>query len=235
MQSSATKDSRFCSLTAKSDKKASHLSVVSGIEPNNDQSSKTAKSNQPPARKTNKEYRNREYLLPNEVKALIEAAKKTKRHGLRNEALITIGYQHALRVSELIAIRWDDINFAEGTIFIKRLKGSKDMEQDLSGSEIRLLKRLKRAYPDSPFVFQTERKGPLSARHVRTIVKEAGDKAGIENCHPHQLRHAKGYALVNNGGNFRAIQRWMGHANPMHTARYTELDKKQFKGFAEEI
>ena len=57
----------------------------------------------PPRHRPNRERREREYLLPDEVKALIDAAKRVGRHGLRDATLILIAYRHGLRVSELVA------------------------------------------------------------------------------------------------------------------------------------
>ena len=71
----------------------------------------------PPIRVTNAERRSREYLTPPEVEDLIAAAGKLGRHRHRDKSLILIGYRHGLRVSELIALRWDmvDLKKAEYT------------------------------------------------------------------------------------------------------------------------
>ncbi len=227
--------SPISTVTAKLAQPAPHLVIVPDAKNLATQASKTAKLNTPPKRKTNKELREREWLKAEEVKALIEAAGKQGRYKLRDKALITVAYQHALRVSELTALRWEDFDLSKGTVYIRRLKGSDDSEHYLSGSEIRLLKRLKREYPNSAFVFNTERGTALSARHVRTIVKRAGDKAGIDNCHPHQLRHSKGYHMANTGVPFRDMQGYLGHKNPMHTSQYTKLDKRRFRGIEEDL
>jgi type 1 fimbriae regulatory protein FimB/type 1 fimbriae regulatory protein FimE len=67
----------------------------------------------PPHKLKNKERRSREYLLPAEVRQLIEAAKKLGRHGHRDAVLIMMAYRHALRVGELVNLRWDQVNFSE--------------------------------------------------------------------------------------------------------------------------
>jgi type 1 fimbriae regulatory protein FimB/type 1 fimbriae regulatory protein FimE len=76
----------------------------------------------PPHKLKNKERRSREYLLPAEVRQLIEAAKKLGRHGHRDAMLIMMAYRHALRVGELVNLRWDQVSFSEGKIHINRLK-----------------------------------------------------------------------------------------------------------------
>ena len=85
---------------------------------------------------------------------------------------------------------------------------------------------------DSPYVFVSERKAPLSPRSIRAIVARAGELAGLPFVpHPHQLRHACGYYLAAHGHDTRAIQDYLGHKNIQHTVRYTELAPTRFRNF----
>ena len=86
-----------------------------------------------------------------------------------------MSYRHGLRVSELIALRWDQIDLKLGTIHVNRLKNGSDAVHPLRGPQIRALRRLRREYPSSPYVFSTERQGPLTASTVRHIVRRAGE------------------------------------------------------------
>jgi len=185
-----------------------------------------------PTRRPNAELRTREYLTPEEIEALLKAARSIGRHGHRDAALIQLAYRHGLRVSELIALRWEQIDLKQGVLHVNRLKNGSDSVHPLRGPEIRSLRRLRRDYPDTSYVFSTERKGPLTASTVRHIVKRAGQKAGFPfQAHPHMLRHACGYKLANDGQDTRAIQQYLGHRNITHTVRYTELSSDRFKGF----
>ena len=76
----------------------------------------------PPPKITNCQKRSREHLFPREVGAMVKAAKRIGRHGLRDSTLILMAYRHGLRVSELVTLRWEQIDFASGTIYINRLK-----------------------------------------------------------------------------------------------------------------
>jgi len=96
---------------------------------------------------------------------------------------------------------------------------------------LRAFRRLQRDYPTSPYIFTTERKGPLTDSTVRKMIARAGTAAGITNAHPHQLRHAAGYKLAMDGQDTRAIQCYLGHRNITHTVRYTELSPERFKDF----
>ena len=69
-----------------------------------------------PRRRENKDVRSREYLTNKEVDQLMDAARKTGQHGHRDASLILIGYRHALRVSELVSLRWDQINLGQGLL-----------------------------------------------------------------------------------------------------------------------
>jgi type 1 fimbriae regulatory protein FimE len=186
----------------------------------------------PPIRKKNMDVRPREYLTGSEIELLMKAAKNTGRHGHRDSTLILVAYRHALRVSELTTLRWDSIDLQQGLMHVNRLKGGVASSQPVRGIEIRALRRLRREYGKSPYVFTTERKGPLTASTVRKMIARAGIKADIEfSIHPHMLRHSTGYKLANDGQDTRAIQHYMGHRNIQHTVRYTELSSDRFIGF----
>jgi type 1 fimbriae regulatory protein FimE len=95
-----------------------------------------------------------------------------------------------------------------------------------------LLRQLQREYDNSPYVFISERKAPLTDRAVRHIIARAGKNAGFKfSIHPHMLRHSTGFYLANQGHDTRAIQSYLGHANIKNTVIYTELSPQRFKGF----
>lgn len=183
------------------------------------------------SRPKNADVRAREYLTAHEVTALEEAARSTGRYRHRDATLILIAYRHGLRVSELVSLRWEQIDLSAGTLHVNRVKNGSPSVHPLRGPELRALRRLQRDFP-GPYVFSTERKGPLTASTVRHIVKRAGKLAGLPfQVHPHMLRHACGYKLANDGQDTRAIQHYLGHKNIAHTVKYTELAPDRFKGF----
>lgn len=186
----------------------------------------------PPRRRPNSEFRSREYLTTDEVDQLAAAAKATGRHGHRDMIMIIMMFRHGLRVSELIGLRWDMIDLKQGLLHVTRLKNGTPSVHPLRGPEIRGLRRLQRDYPESPYVFVTERKGPLTTATVRKIVARAGQEADLPfPVHPHMLRHSTGFKLANDGHDTRAIQHYLGHKNIQHTVRYTELSPDRFRSF----
>ncbi len=186
----------------------------------------------PPLRRKNKDVRSREYLTSEEVDKLAAAAKSLGRHGHRDMTMIIMSFRHGLRVSELVTLRWDMIDMKQGLMHVSRLKNGVSSTHPLRGPELRALRKLKRDYPDTPYVFVSERKGPVTASNVRKIVSRAGEKANLGMpIHPHMLRHSTGFKLANDGHDTRAIQLYLGHKNIQHTVRYTELAVGRFKDF----
>lgn len=202
------------------------------LRPNRGRKHRCENRNPPPKRVSNSAVRSREYLTPGEVEQLIAAAKSVGRHGHRDATLILTAYRHGLRVSELVALRWDQLDLRQGLLHVNRLKNGTATNQPVRGPEIRALRKLRREYPEAPYVFVTERKGPLTSSAVRKIIARAGHKAALPfPIHPHMLRHACGYKLANDGHDTRAIQHYLGHRNITHTTRYTELAADRFNRF----
>ena len=73
-----------------------------------------------PKRHTHADVRSREYLTPAEVARLRKAARRVGRHGLRNDTMILLAYRHGLRVSELITLRWDQLDLDQGFFHVRR-------------------------------------------------------------------------------------------------------------------
>jgi len=185
-----------------------------------------------PIRLKNSDYRSREYLTENEVDQLMAAAGRVGRHGHRDATLILLAYRHGLRVTELVSLRWDQVDLKQGLMHINRLKQGNASVHPVRGPELRALRRLQRDYPMLPYVFSSERKAPLTDDAIRKIVVRAGVEAKLPfSVHPHMLRHACGYKLAQAGQDTRAIQHYLGHKNIQHTVRYTQLSPDRFKSF----
>jgi type 1 fimbriae regulatory protein FimE len=182
-----------------------------------------------PTRPKNLEVRSREYLLPDEADALMKAAGQVGRHRLRDRSLILVAYRHGLRVSELVGLKWDQFDLKRGQVHVNRLKNGSASTHPIEGDELRLLRRLLKDYPDTPFLFTTERGGPLTRSTVSKLISRAGRNAELGfPVHPHMLRHGTGYYLANKGIPTRTIQAYLGHKSIQHTVRYTELSPEAF-------
>ena len=185
-----------------------------------------------PKRRPNIELRSREHLTEAEVLKLMEAAKRN-RWGHRDATMVLVAYRHGLRVSELVDLRWDQVDFTTATLHVRRVKQGTPSTHPILGDESRALRRLQREQdPKSPFVFTSERGSPFTTAGFARMVERAGVEAKLPfKAHPHMLRHACGYALANKGHDTRALQAYLGHKNIQHTVRYTEMAPTRFKDF----
>jgi type 1 fimbriae regulatory protein FimB/type 1 fimbriae regulatory protein FimE len=187
----------------------------------------------PPGRRANADVRSREHLTESEVKTLMKAARAgDRRYGHRDATMILLAFRHALRVSELVDLQWTDVDFVTARLHVRRVKDSLDGVHPLDGEELRALRKLQKD-GHAKFIFQTERRGPMTASGFRKLLSRLGVKAGLADLkiHPHALRHACGYALVNKGVDTRSLQGYMGHKQISNTVRYTALDANRFKDF----
>ena len=87
--------------------------------------------------------RSREYLTEREVERLIEATKQN-RCGHRDATAILVAYRHGLRASEVVVLRWDDIDLTTGRLHVRRAKGGDASVHPISARESRLLRKLLR-------------------------------------------------------------------------------------------
>ena len=190
----------------------------------------------PPPRARNRDVRPREYLTPKEIERLTAAAKKKgRRYTLRDATMILVAFRHGLRVSELCTLTWDQIDFSQGRMHVRRIKNGIGSVQQIGGEEVRMLRALKRGDPAARYVFMTERGAPMTPAGFRKLLSRLAVAAKFQfSVHPHMLRHACGYKLANDGRDTRALQHYLGHKNIMHTVRYTELSPERFKNFWED-
>ena len=158
-------------------------------------------------------------------------AAKANRWGQRDATMILVAYRHGLRVSELVDLRWDQIDFDHANLHVRRVKKGTPSTHPIRGDELRALRVLKRE-AKSPFIFVSERGSPFTTAGFARLVERAGAAAKLGfPAHPHMLRHACGFALANKGHDTRALQAYLGHRNIQHTVRYTELASDRFKNF----
>jgi type 1 fimbriae regulatory protein FimB/type 1 fimbriae regulatory protein FimE len=149
--------------------------------------------------------------------------------------MILVAFRHGLRVVELCSLTWDQIDFAQGIMHVRRVKNGMSSVQQIGGEELRALRALKRDDGAGRFVFMSERGAPMTPAGFRKLFARLAVAVKFPfSLHPHMLRHATGYKLANDGRDTRALQHYLGHKNIMHTVRYTELSPERFKDFWED-
>ncbi len=192
---------------------------------------------QPPSRKgiTNADRRGREHLSEDEIGRLLKAA-RDNRHGERDALMILMCFRHALRVSELVALEWNDVIDLERTdrakLHVRRRKNSESGTQPLEPDEVIALRKLRKADPSGVYVFTPERGSKFSSAGFRKMLTRVAEAAGLSSLaiHPHMLRHSTGFELVNRGLDTRSLADLMGHKNMQNTRRYTAVNAERFRG-----
>ena len=165
----------------------------------------TEKRTVTPRRRPNAELRTREHLTEREVERLIEAA-KANRHGHRDATMVLLAYRHGLRASELVDLRWDQVDFNRAVLHVRRVKQGTPATHPLTGLEMRALRKLQRECEASPFAFVSERGAPFSTAGFARMLERVAEAARVEiKVHPHMLRHACGFKLANDGVDTRAL------------------------------
>jgi type 1 fimbriae regulatory protein FimB/type 1 fimbriae regulatory protein FimE len=92
----------------------------------------------------------RKHLTEEEVERLMKAARETGRYGERDAALILLAYRHGLRVSELVALTWQQVDLKGALMHVARRKNGTPSTQPLTGRELRSLRALLRGADGSP-------------------------------------------------------------------------------------
>jgi integrase len=183
-------------------------------------------------RAKNADYRQREYLTESEVDKLLATAGDS-RNPVRDRLLVLLAFRHALRVSELVSLRWEQIHLDTATIHIKRAKNGTPGNHGLQGDELRLLRALRREYSHADFVFLSERKAPLSVDGAQKLIERLGVAAAMPfPIHAHMLRHAAGYVLAGRGIDTRTLQAFMGHRSIANTVVYTAVADKRVRNIS---
>src|SRR6516164_114103 len=132
-----------------------------------------------PLRQPNADLRSREYLTPAEIEKLIKAA-KDGRWGQRDACLIIVAYRHGLRAKEACELEWSQVEFGRSaSLHVRRAKKGKPAVHPIRGDELRMLRALRKEYPDSGYVFTSERGTPFTPDAINRLVKIIGKRADI--------------------------------------------------------
>ena len=146
--------------------------------------------------------------------------------------MIYMGARHGFRRSELVGLRWHQIDLKAATLLVTRVKGGRASVHYPDTKELRRLGRIAKEQGEGrEFVFVSERGAPMTGDGFDKMLRRAAEAIGMDGVHAHLLRHAAGYRLVNEGRDTRSIQGWLGHSAIRHTERYTALDVNRFRGW----
>jgi integrase/recombinase XerC len=178
------------------------------------------------------------FLPIDEMFRLLEAPDESEFLGLRDKAILELLYSSGVRVSELVGLNADEMDFESG---IMKVAGKRKKERIVpigNKATLALKKYLARrcelegaeslGEEVSRALFVNFRGGRLTARSVGRIVDKYITKAGVpRKIGPHALRHTFATHMLDAGADLRAIQELLGHVSLSTTQRYTQvsLDK----------
>ncbi len=139
----------------------------------------------------------------------------------QHQLIIMTLYACGLRLSELINLKWQDIDFKRAVIQVRQGKGRKDR---LIMLPKKLRKQLRVLPEKQGFVFISARKRKYSPKTIQEMVAKASKRARIKKkITPHTLRHCFATHLLEKGTDIRLIQRLLGHSRVETTTIYTQV------------
>lgn len=157
-------------------------------------------------------------------------------YGARDRAMLEMLYGSGLRVSELISLRPEHVDWDEGFLRVTG-KGDKTRYVPMGGEAARALRHyreaarpllLREGRPQPRELFLSNRGASLTRERVRQIIKQRALEAGLEeNVFPHIMRHSFATHLLENGADLRVIQDMLGHADLSTTQIYTHVEQKR--------
>jgi site-specific recombinase XerD len=143
---------------------------------------------------------------------------------LKHKAILALLYSAGLRVSELINLKWANLDRSRKIINIIGAKGNKDRQVPLASELITVLEKYYLAYHSIEYVFNGQKELQYSDRSVLQVVKQLANKAGIKkDVWTHLIRHCSFTHMVEAGTDINIIQKIAGHNNVKTTHLYTHL------------
>lgn len=173
-----------------------------------------------------KEHKLPAVLSRNEIINLLNAVTNPK-----HRLLLMLTYSAGLRVSEIVNLRVENIEYDRELIFVKRAKGKKDRYTTLSTFVVEELNNYLKVYRPEGWLFpSTDSDKHLSIRTAEKILEKARDKAGIQkHATIHTLRHSFATHLLEDGVDLRYVQELLGHNRPETTMIYTHVTQTNIK------
>ena len=176
------------------------------------------------------------FLNLQEIDALLAAAPEDEKIARRDRAMLELLYATGMRVSEIVGLRLQDVNFDSAFIRCKG-KGSKERLVPIGREAIHYCKeylgrvRSKEKAAKTDHFFIGKRKQGLTREFVWQMIKATARRAGIQkNISPHTLRHSFATHLLERGADLRIVQELLGHADISTTQIYTHVSRDRLKG-----
>mgnify|MGYP000128948974 CR=1 FL=1 len=177
-----------------------------------------------------------ESLSESDIDSLLDAPEITDVLGFRDKVMLELLYATGLRVSELIALKFEQVSFRQGFVRVMG-KGNKErlvpvgeqamewLEEYMAGARVDIL-----ANRQCDFLFVTKRGSGMTRQAFWYVIKRYAKKAEInKHLSPHTLRHAFATHLLNHGADLRVVQLLLGHSDLSTTQIYTHVAQERLK------
>lgn len=176
------------------------------------------------------------FLNPDEITKLLEAPSKNSWEEKRDKAILEMLYSSGLRVSELVGLNYDDLDFFGGLV---RVRGKGKKERIVPVGQV-ALKGLRTYLDEKPPkegahgikrpLFISRLGGRLTDRSVRRMILKYVKRTGLgKEVSPHTLRHSFATHMLDRGADLRSVQELLGHANLSTTQIYTHVTTQRLK------
>ncbi|MFA4991072.1 MAG: tyrosine recombinase XerC [Candidatus Omnitrophota bacterium] len=180
------------------------------------------------------------FLNASDAVKLLESPDPSDDTGLRDRAILETLYSSGIRVSELVGLDKDDIDFISGVLKVYG-KGKKERLVPIGDKALRAirdyLEKSKTAdMTEKKPVFLNKSKRRMSDRAVRRVVEKYIHKTALnEKVSPHTLRHSFATHMLDRGADLRSVQELLGHANLSTTQIYTHVTTERIKSIYDKV
>jgi len=168
-------------------------------------------------------------LTDDEQERLLKQANPRYPTGERNQTMLRLMLNTGLRLAEVTALKWRDVDLTTGKLMVRQGKGAKDRTLWVAEADIDRLRSWRErqataCVPTGEHVFTTLEGTPLGHRYVQRMVKRYAVKAGInKSISPHTLRHSFATDLYRETSKIRLVQKVLGHSDLSTTMIYTHI------------
>lgn len=181
-------------------------------------------------------------LSESQVESLINAPDINDAIGLRDRAMLELLYATGLRVSELVALEYSQINLQQGIVRVMG-KGNKERLVPMGDEAVSWIEQYKtearndlmQGHGLSAQLFVTRRGSGMTRQAFWYLIKRYALQVGIrQKISPHTLRHAFATHLLNHGADLRVVQLLLGHSDLSTTQIYTHVAKARLQNLHKE-
>lgn len=181
----------------------------------------------------NKKRKIPDFLFVNEIEYFLDSYNIEDPVGLRDQTMFTMLYACGLRVSELCALRWNQVDIEERIVRVLG-KGSKErlvpffsgFEQQLKDYKLKYWEK----YAKEDFIFVNQHGRGFTSRGIQYLMQKHATVIDMHmKVHPHMFRHSFATHLLDNGADIRLVQELLGHESLSTTQIYTHVSTNKLQ------